>query len=129
AMGSGSEVTKQAGNMILTDDNFGTLVSAIRLGRAIYDKIVGYVRFQMSLLFSLVMLFLVASVFNINQGVPLTPLMVLFLNFFITIFPVVVIMLDPVPDGLMQQPPRDPKVTIARPSAVAQWLFYGALLF
>lgn len=129
AMGSGSEVTKQAGNMIITDDNFGTLVTAIRLGRSIYDKIVGYVRFQMSLLFSLVLLFLVASVFDINDGVPLTPLMVLFLNFFITIFPLVVILFDDVPDDIMRKPPRDPKRTIARPTAVLQWLFYGALLF
>ncbi|ROR97201.1 Ca2+-transporting ATPase [Salana multivorans] len=129
AMGSGSEVTKQAGNMILTDDNFGTLVQAIRLGRGIYDKIVGYVRFQMSLLFSLVLLFLVASIFDVNQGVPLTPMMVLFLNFFITIFPVVVILLDPVPADIMSKPPRDPAKTIARGSTVAQWLFYGALMF
>jgi len=129
AMGSGSEVTKQAGNMILTDDNFGTLVAAVRIGRAIYDKIVGYVRFQMSLLFSLVLLFLVASVFHVNGGVPLTPLMVLFLNFFVTIFPVVVIMLDPAPADIMDRPPRDPAVTIARPGAVVQWLFYGALMF
>ena len=129
AMGSGSEVTKQAGKMILTDDNFGTLVTAIRLGRGIYEKIVSYVRFQMSLLFSLVLLFLVASVFNINEGVPMTPTMVLFLNFFITIFPIVVIMLDPVPDTIMQQPPRDPKNTIANRSAVMQWFFYGGLLF
>jgi Ca2+-transporting ATPase len=115
--------------MILTDDNFGTLVTAIRLGRSIYDKIVGYVRFQMSLLFSLVLLFLVASVFDINDGVPLTPLMVLFLNFFITIFPLVVILYDDVPEDIMRKPPRDPKRTIARPTAVLQWLFYGALLF
>ena len=78
AMGSGSEVTEQAGKMILTDDNFGTLVTAIRLGRSIYDKIVSYVRYQMSQLFSLVLLFLVASIFNINDGVALTPMMVLF---------------------------------------------------
>ncbi len=71
AMGSGSEVTKQAGKMILVDDNFGTLVTAVKLGRAIYDKIVSYVRYQMSQLFSLVLLFLVASLFNINHGVPL----------------------------------------------------------
>ncbi|ALJ22280.1 cation-translocating P-type ATPase [Microbacterium sp. No. 7] len=129
AMGSGSEVTKQAGNMILTDDNFGTLVTAIRLGRAIYEKIVAYVRFQMSLLFSLVLLFLAASVFSINDGVPLTPLMVLFLNFFTTAFPLLVIMLDPVPDDIMSRPPRDPKVTIARPAAVVQWLVYGTAMF
>ena len=95
AMGSGSEVTKQAGKMILVDDNFGTLVTAVQLGRAIYEKIVSYVRYQMSQLFSLVLLFLVASIFDINSGVPLTPIMILFLNFFISIFPVIVILLDP----------------------------------
>jgi Ca2+-transporting ATPase len=129
AMGSGSEVTKQAGKMILTDDNFGTLVTAIRLGRGIYDKIVSYVRYQMSSLFMLVLLFLVASLANINGGVPLTPIMVLFLNFFITIFPVVVILLDPAPDDLMRRPPRDPKVTISNPRAVTQWLVYGFVMF
>lgn len=129
AMGSGSEVTKQAGKMILVDDNFGTLVTAVKLGRAIYDKIVSYVRYQMSQLFSLVLLFLVASLFNINHGVPLQPIMILFLNFFVSIFPVIVILLDPVPDGIMLKPPRDPKKTIANGPAVALWFVYGGLLF
>lgn len=129
AMGSGSDVTKQAGKMILVDDNFGTLVTAVRLGRAIYDKIVSYVRFQMSQLFSLVLLFLVASLFDINDGVPLTPIMVLFLNFFIAIFPVIVILLDPAPEGIMQKPPRDPKKTIANGGAVVLWFVYGGLIF
>ena len=69
AMGSGSEVTKQAARMILTDDNFGTLVHAVELGRRVYAKIVSYVRFQMTQLLSLVMLFIAATAFNINQGV------------------------------------------------------------
>lgn len=129
AMGSGSEVTKQAANMVLTDDNFGTLVKAIRLGRAIYDKIVAYVRYQMTQLYSLVLLFLVASVVNINSGIPLTPMMVLYLNFFVTAFPVLMIMLDPPEAGLMQRPPRDPKVTIANSRAIRQWLSYGLVLF
>ncbi|GAA4358335.1 cation-translocating P-type ATPase [Microbacterium rhizosphaerae] len=129
AMGSGSDVTKQAGKMILVDDNFGTLVTAVRLGRSIYEKIVSYVRYQMAQLFSLVLLFLVASIFDINHGVPLTPIMVLFLNFFVSIFPVIVIMLDPIPEGIMQKPPRDPKKTIANRAAVGQWFLYGALIF
>lgn len=128
AMGSGSEVTKQAGNMILTDDNFGTLITAIQVGRSIYEKIVSYARFQMSLLFSLVILFLTASAFNINDGVPLTPLMVLFLNFFTTMFPVIVILLDPVSDDVMSRPPRDPKVTLSHPGALVQWLLFGATM-
>ena len=86
AMGSGSEVTKQAGKIILTDDNFGTLITAIRLGRGIYDKIVSYIRYQMAKLFSLVLLFLACSIFAINDGVALSPLMVVFQHFFITLF-------------------------------------------
>ena len=44
AMDSGSEVSKQAARMILTDDNFGTLVHAVELGRRVHAKIVSYVR-------------------------------------------------------------------------------------
>ena len=102
AMGSGSEVSKQAARMILTDDNFGTLVHAVELGRSIYGKVVSYIRYQMTQLLALVLLFLAATVFNINSGVAMTPLMVLFLNFFVAIFPVVVIMLDPGDPDVMQ---------------------------
>ncbi|MBS9373644.1 cation-translocating P-type ATPase [Rhodococcus sp. B50] len=129
AMGSGSEVTKQAGRIVLTDDNFGTLVTAIRLGRNIYEKIVSYIRYQMSKLLSLVLLFLVASIFDINDGVALTPLMVLFQHFFITLFPVAVIMLDPPSPDLMNKPPRDPKTPIANRAAFVQWSVYGTLQF
>ena len=129
AMGSGSEVTKQAGKMILTDDNFGTLVAAIRLGRNTYDTIASYVRFQMSQLLGLVALFLTASVFNINEGVALTPLMVLFLNFFIVLFPVIVIMQEPPGPGTMQRPPRDPNLKLANPASVRAWALYGGALF
>src|SRR4026209_2203344 len=79
AMGSGSKVTQQAARMILTDDNFGTLVHAVELGRKVYDKVVSYVRYQMTQLLAMVMLFVAASAFNINDGVALTPLMVLYL--------------------------------------------------
>ncbi len=129
AMGSGSEVTKQAGRMILTDDNFGTLVHAIELGRTVYDKIVAYVRFQMTQLLALVLLFLAATVFNINDGVALTPLMVLFVAFFVVIFGVVVIAVDPPDPLLMKRPPRDPKVTISNRRAVTRWVIYGGTRF
>jgi P-type Ca2+ transporter type 2C len=129
AMGSGSEVTKQAGNMILTDDNFGTLVAAIRLGRSIYDKIVSFVRYQMSALLALVLLFLTASIFDINDGVALTPTMILFISFFVTIFPVMVIMTDPPAPDLMARPPRDTTQPITNRGAVMQWLAYGLVGF
>jgi Ca2+-transporting ATPase len=129
AMGSGSEVSKQAARMILTDDNFGTLVHAVELGRTIYNKIVSYIRYQMTQLLALVMLFVTATIFDINDGVAMTPLMVLYLNFFISIFPVVVIMLDPGDPDVMKRPPRDPKVPITNRAAVIRWTVYGAVLF
>ena len=129
AMGSGSEVSKQAARMILTDDNFGTLVHAVELGRTIYSKVVSYVRYQMTQLLALVLLFLAATAFNINSGVALTPLMVLFLNFFIAVFPVIVIMLDPGDPQVMNRPPRDPTVPITNRPAVIRWVLYGGVLF
>jgi Ca2+-transporting ATPase len=129
AMGSGSEVTKQAARMILTDDNFGTLVHAVELGRRVYAKIVSYVRFQMTQLLSLVMLFIAATAFNINQGVALTPTMVLYLLFFCTAAGVVVITVDPGDPDVMNRPPRDPKIPITNETAIMFWILYGAVLF
>ncbi|MCB2177424.1 MAG: cation-translocating P-type ATPase [Actinomycetales bacterium] len=129
AMGSGSEVSKQAARMILTDDNFGTLVHAVELGRSIYDKIVSYIRYQMSQLLSLVLIFLTASIFEINSGVAMTPIQVLFLNFFVSIFPVIAIITAKVDPGIMDRPPRDPSVPLANGRAVRQWVLYGATLF
>ena len=129
AMGSGSEVTKQAARMILTDDNFGTLVHAVEIGRRVYEKVVAYVRYQMTQLLSLVMLFVAATAFNINQGVALTPSMVLYLLFFVTVAGVVVIAVDPGDPDVMHRPPRDPKVPITNRTAVLFWLLYGVVLF
>ena len=129
AMGSGSEVTKQAARMILTDDNFGTLVHAVELGRRVYDKVVAYIRFQMTQLLALIMLFVAATVFNVNEGVALTPTMVLFLLFFVTVAGVVVIAVDPGDPDVMSRPPRDPKLPITNRAAVTFWVLYGAVLF
>jgi len=129
AMGSGSEVTKQAARMILTDDNFGTLVRAIEIGRRVYEKIVAYVRYQMTQLLALVLLFVTATAFNINQGVALTPSMVLYLFFFATAVGVIVIAVDPGDPRVMHRPPRDPAVPITNRHAVLFWLLYAAVLF
>ncbi|PRY30869.1 cation-translocating P-type ATPase [Pseudosporangium ferrugineum] len=129
AMGSGSEVTKQAARMILTDDNFGTLVRAVEIGRRVYEKIVAYVRYQMTQLLALVMLFVAATAFNINQGVALTPAMVLYLFFFATAVGVLIIAVDPGDPQVMHRPPRDPGVPITNARAVLFWLLYAVVLF
>ena len=129
AMGSGSDVTKQAARMILTDDNFGTLVHAVELGRRVYAKIVSYVRFQMTQLLALVMLFVAATAFDINDGVALSPSMVLYLLFFVTVGGVVVISVDPGDPDVMSRPPRDPRVTITNRTAITLWVLYALVLF
>ena len=128
AMGSGSEVTKQAARMILTDDNFGTLVHAVELGRRVYAKIVSYVRFQMTQLLALVMLFVAASVFNINQGVALTPTMVLYLLFFATV-PGVDHHRGSGRPRRDEPASRDPNIPITNRTAILMWILYGAVLF
>jgi Ca2+-transporting ATPase len=129
AMGSGSEVTKQAARMILTDDNFGTLVRAVEIGRRVYAKIVAYVRYQMTQLLSLVLLFVAATAFGLNDGVAMTPSMVLYLLFFATATGVIIIAVDPGDPDAMRRPPRDPKVPISNRTAIAFWLLYAVVLF
>ena len=72
AMGiTGTEVTKEAAEMILTDDNFATIVKAVDGGRALYDNLMKYVRFQIVGLTGFIALFVLAGIFNIADGIPL----------------------------------------------------------
>ena len=82
AMGiTGTEVSKGAAVMILTDDNFATIVKAVEYGRAIYDNLSKYIRFQMGMLTAFIISYLGAALFGILGGVPFTPLVVLWVNF------------------------------------------------
>ncbi|GIM95942.1 cation-translocating P-type ATPase [Paractinoplanes toevensis] len=87
AMGiTGTEVSKEAAAMILTDDDFATIVKAVRLGRELYDNLKKYIFFQMGVLVGMVVTFLSASIFNIAAGVPFVPLQTLWLNFTTQVF-------------------------------------------
>jgi len=87
AMGiTGTEVSKEAAAMILTDDDFATIVKAVRLGRELYDNLKKYIFFQMGALVGMVVTFLGASIFNIAAGVPFVPLQTLWLNFTTQVF-------------------------------------------
>jgi Ca2+-transporting ATPase len=107
AMGiTGTDVAKEAAVMILTDDNFATIVRAVELGRELYDNLVKYIRFQMVRLFSLILIFLGASIFYILQGIPFLPLQTLYLNFAVDVLLAVGLGLGAPSPGLMQRPPR-----------------------
>jgi len=128
AMGSGSEVSKQAAKMILTDDNFATLVHAVELGRDIYNKVTAYIAYQLTGMFGLLIMMLLATVFNINSGVALTPGMILYISLFIAIFPVLAIMGDTADPGLMDHPPRDPSVPVFNRRTGTRWIIIGIVL-
>jgi Ca2+-transporting ATPase len=81
AMGSGTEVAKNAGRMILSDDNFATIVYAVEQGRKIFDNLTKYIRFVLVLLVVFVLTFLGATLFNIAAGEPFTPAQVLWIHF------------------------------------------------
>ena len=81
AMGiTGTEVSKQAAVMILTDDNYATIVKAVGLGRSVYDNLMRFIRFQMAGLFGFIATFLGSSFLNILGGIPFLPLQTLWLE-------------------------------------------------
>jgi Ca2+-transporting ATPase len=113
AMGiTGTEVSKEAAVMILTDDNFATIIGAVERGRALYDNLVKYVRYQMGCLFGFIWTFLGAAVFNILGGVPFVPQQTLWVNFTTQIFQSIGLGLGAATPGLMSRPPRDPTAPV-----------------
>ena len=125
AMGSGSEVTKQAAKIVLTDDNFATLVRAVDLGRDIYRRITSYVKLQLTILSSVLQLMLLATIFNINGGVALFPMQLLFCKFFVVVTVVIGFIVD-VPDpSVMQRPPRKPGTKIVNTPQIVRWVVSG----
>ena len=108
AMGiTGTEVTKEAGDMILTDDNFATIVTAVEGGRGIYDNLMKYVRVQLIMLGGFILTFVGAGIFDVANGTPLTPLQILWINFAVDVLLAIGLGFDaPVP-GLMRRAPRD----------------------
>ncbi len=113
AMGiTGTEVSKGAAVMILTDDNFATIVKAVEFGRAIYNNLFNFVRFQMESLVAFIISYLLAAFFVVLGGTPFTAFVVLWINFLVQI-PVALALGfdDPAPD-LMEHKPRPLKQPI-----------------
>jgi Ca2+-transporting ATPase len=106
AMGSGTEVAQNAGRMILSDDNFATIVFAVEQGRKIYDNLTKYIRFVLILLVVFVLTFLGAVLLNIASGEPFTPAQVLWVHFIVNAPFGFALGFDRESPGLMQRRPR-----------------------
>ena len=128
AMGiTGTEVSKEAAAMILTDDNFATIVKAVELGRGLYDNLVKYIRFQMGVLSGLILTFLGASILNIASGIPFLPLQTLWVNFTTQVFQSVGLGYGAPSEGLMDRSPRKPKQPLLT-RADTKWFVLAGLV-
>jgi Ca2+-transporting ATPase len=105
-MGTGTDVAQNAGRMILSDDNFATIVFAVKQGRKIYDNLAKYIRFVLILLVVFVLTFLGATVFNIAAGEPFTPGQVLWIHFIVNAPFGFALGFDRESPGLMNRTPR-----------------------
>ena len=106
AMGSGTEVAKNAGRMILSDDNFATIVFAVEQGRKLFDNLNKYIRFVLLELVAFVLTFLGASLLDLASGQPFTPAQILWINFAVNAPFGVALGFDMETPGLMGRRPR-----------------------
>ncbi|MEM5853916.1 MAG: cation-translocating P-type ATPase [Candidatus Aenigmatarchaeota archaeon] len=111
AMGvKGTEVAKEASDMVLLDDNFATIVKAVEEGRGIYDNIRKFVRFLLCVNFSEIAL--VGFMVMMGYPLPLLPLQILWLNLITDTFPALSLAADPYEKDIMRRKPRDRKESI-----------------
>ncbi len=111
AMGvTGTEVSKEAAAMILTDDNFATIVRAVEEGRTIYANIVKFIRFQLAT--NIGALATVLAAVLLNWPVPFNPIQILWVNIIMDGPPAMALGVDPPRPGAMSEPPRAPGAEI-----------------
>jgi Ca2+-transporting ATPase len=128
AMGTGTEVAKNAAKMILTDDNFATIVGAVSEGRKLYDNMLKYIRFMLVALVTYVVTFLMASLLNIAGGQPFSAVKILWINFVITAPVGIALGLDKETPGLMERRPRPRAASIMTPGVITTVALAGLFM-
>jgi Ca2+-transporting ATPase len=124
AMGiTGTEVTKEAATLVLADDNFATMVDAVKEGRTIYDNIVKFVRFQLSTNIGAILTVLGAPLFGLPT--PFTAIQILWVNIIMDGPPAMTLGVEPARPGVMNQPPRSADASILTGRRMARLSLYG----
>ncbi|MBE6050574.1 MAG: calcium-translocating P-type ATPase, SERCA-type [Clostridium sp.] len=123
---SGTDVTKEASSMILMDDNFATIVSAVEEGRVIYDNIRKFIRYLLSCNLGEVLTMFLASLFTLPN--PLSPIQILFVNLATDGLPAIALGIDPADSDIMRQTPRDKREGIFSRGLTEKILVRGSLI-
>ncbi len=107
AMGiTGTDVSKEAADVVLSDDNFATIVSAVGEGRRIYDNLLKSIQFMLSTNLGEILVLFVAVM--CNMATPLLPIQILWINLVTDSFPALALSVDPAAKDIMRRPPADP---------------------
>ena len=122
----GTDVAKGAADMVLTDDNFATIVSAVEEGRRIYDNILKAIQFLISCNVGEIFLLLVTSVFNL--GTPLLPIHILWVNLVTDSLPALALSVDPAEADVMKRKPRRTKRGFMTNGMVWRIIYQGIMI-
>lgn len=127
AMGiTGTDVSKEAADMVLLDDNFATIVSAVKEGRRIYENIRKFVKYTMTSNFGEIIVMLVGPF--VGLGLPLLPLQILWVNLVTDGLPGLALTQEPSEPDTMERPPRDPKENMFSRGLGTDVLWIGSLM-
>nr|WP_254432486.1 HAD-IC family P-type ATPase [Magnetospirillum sp. SS-4] len=127
AMGrAGSDVTREAAAMVLTDDDFSTIVRAVREGRTIADNIVKFVRFQLSTNIGALLAVMAAPL--LGMPLPFGAIQILWVNIIMDGPPAMALAFDPARPSAMREPPRGLNSTILPPWRLLRLAWFGLLM-
>lgn len=122
----GTDVAKGAADMVLTDDNFATIVKAVEEGRRIYDNIIKAIQFLLSTNVGEIFLLLITSIFNL--GIPLLPVHILWVNLVTDSLPALALSIDPAEGNIMKRKPRNSKNGFMTKGMIWRVMYQGLMI-
>lgn len=122
----GTDVAKEAADMVLTDDNFSTVVTAVKEGRIIFSNILKSIQFLLSCNVGEILLLFIAIILNLEE--PLLPIHILWVNLVTDSLPALALGVEPAEKDIMKQKPRDPSGSIFDLGMIIRIVYQGAMV-